>query len=218
MANEDHDFSVQDLAVKRLNQLVEQLAAKGLSQVQIAARASIPPQYLSDIKHGRRVLTELVARRLGEEFELNYEWLMGISHSMEKPTIHQSADRGGHIIWLPFFSVPIEGDPRQHEAWNGAGVEIAGVAAGRVGLARFPYVLQVGHQDVKGRLVPGDLVLISQVQNESAEIHIVRHRKKNFLARFDHDGAWSRVSDGSQLPGDCPVIGHCVGIIWSTLV
>ena len=38
-------------------------AAQGITQQVIARRCNIPPQYLSDLKGGRRRMAELVARR-----------------------------------------------------------------------------------------------------------------------------------------------------------
>jgi hypothetical protein len=97
-------------------------------------------------------------------------------------------------------------------------VELAGVAAGKIGLAKGPYVLQFGHNDRRGRLKRGDLILISQAPNANAEIHVVRYRKQQFLARANRGGSWTRVANDKTLPGDCPATGHCVGIVWSALV
>ncbi|MCA9125191.1 MAG: helix-turn-helix transcriptional regulator [Planctomycetaceae bacterium] len=218
MAKVNEDLSAVGLSAQRLSDLLESLAERGLNQAQVAVKAGLPPQYVSDIKRSRRPMTELVARRLGEEFDVNFQWLMGISNSMENPTPHASTATANSTVWLPLFSHPIEGEPRQHPTWNGAGVEIAGVAAGRIGLTRYPYVLQFGHNDVQGRLRQGDLILISQLQRDEAEIHVVSYRKKSFLARANKDGSWSRVANDNNLPGDCPITGHCIGIVWSALI
>ncbi|MCR9119376.1 MAG: hypothetical protein NXI22_20790, partial [bacterium] len=120
-------------------------------------------------------------------------------------------------VWLPLFPFPIDGEPRQNVEWSGASVEVAGVAAAKIGLAKYPYVLQYGRTDVRGRLQQGDLILISQVANADAEFHIIGYRKSWFLARANADGDWIRAADGKVLPGDCPEIGHCVGVVWSAL-
>jgi transcriptional regulator with XRE-family HTH domain len=218
MAEEQDDFSAGGLATARLADFLQTLAKKGVTQSQVSAKAGLPPQYLSDIKQGRRPMTELVARRLGEKFDVNFEWFLGTSDSMESPKPRSAAMPGTRTAWLPLFSHPIEGEPRAHPQWDGAGIEIAGAAAARLVLSQHPYVLRFGHDDVQGRLQQGDLILISQAPNEAAEFHVVRYRKKSFLARAEKDGGWSRVANGNELPADCPVTGHCVGIIWSSLV
>ncbi len=217
MAKKIDDLSVGAVATRRFNDLLGPLLEQGLTQSQIAAKAGIPPQYFSDIKRGERPVTELIARRLGEEFNFDFRWLMGTSNTMESASQPPTTTSPNDLVWLPLFSFPIEGEPRQNPNWTGASVEIAGVAAGRIGLAKCPYVLQFGHNDVDGRLRQGDLILISQSPNESAEIHVVSFRKKLYLARANEDGSWIRAANGNKLPGDCPATGHCIGILWSTL-
>jgi hypothetical protein len=217
MTKDNQDLSAAGHATLRLNDLLALLAEQELTQAQIAVKAGLPPQYISDIKRGRRPMTELVARRLGEEFDVNFQWLMGTSNSMENPT-PQMAAAAASPLCLPLFTHPIEGEPRQHPKWNGAGVEIAGVAAGRLALTRYPYILQFGHDDEQGRLRRGDLILISQVPSDAADIQVVSYRKKSFLARANEDGSWSRVANNNKLPSDCAVTGHCVGIVWASLL
>jgi transcriptional regulator with XRE-family HTH domain len=217
MAKDLDEMTVAAIATQRFNGLLDALLEQGHTQAQIAAEVGIPPQYLSDIKRGKRPMTELIARRLGEGFSFNHRWLMGTSDTMESPAQHSSA-AADKAVWLPLFPYPIEGEPRQNLKWTGAGVEIAGVAAGKIGLARYPYVLQFGHGDVQRRLQQGDLILISQAMNPAAEIHVVRHRNKHFLARANQDGSWARVANDNQLPSHCPATGHCIGIVWSALI
>ena len=61
---------------ERFSQVLDALEKQGLSQREIAMRACVPPQYFSDVKLGRRSLSELFARRLGEEFDVDHIWLM----------------------------------------------------------------------------------------------------------------------------------------------
>lgn len=216
MSKDHAELSAAATATQRLGRLLEPLLEQGFTQAQIAAKAGIPPQYFSDIKRGERPVTELIARRLADEFDFNYQWLLGTSDTMESSPRASHARAAESAVWLPLFPFPIEGEPRQHAAWNGAGVEIAGVAAGRIGLARHPYVLQFDREDAHGRLRKGDLVLISQAPNPDAEIHVVKYRGKHYLARAD--GGWIRVASGKELSGDCQATGHCLGIVWSPLV
>lgn len=198
-----------ELAIGRLNDFLKLFSERGVTQVQIAGRAAVPVSYLSDVKQGRRPMTELLARRLADEFDVNYRWLMGMESSMARPRIG---------AWVPIFSHPIEGEPRAHPKWNGMGLEIAGAAVAKLVVAVQPYVLRFGHNDVEGRLCRGDLVLISQTPNPGAEISVVCHRKKSFLARsHKRNGSWTRIATREKLPGECPIIGHCMGIVWASL-
>ena len=214
---DNEEFSSAGLSHQRLNDLLETLGRQGLTQAQVAAKAGLPVQYLSDIKHERRPMTELVARRIGDEFDVNFQWLMGISNSMADPKPRVAASIASSSVWLPLLPHPIEGEPRGHPKWDGAGVDIAGAAAAKLVLAQQPYILRFGHKDIEGRLRQGDLILISQAPNRDAEISVVRHRRKSFLARPNDDGTWSRVADGSRRPSDCEIAGHCLGIVWSSL-
>jgi transcriptional regulator with XRE-family HTH domain len=208
----------QNLSRTRLEKLLGLLEQQGLTQQEVASRAKLPPQYLSDMKQGRRPITELVARRLGDAFDINYQWLLGTSNHMEPPESrsgYSSAARASGA-WLPLVSFPIEGEPRAHPAWDGAMVEISGAAADKLLLAKLPYALRFGNDDIHGRLRKDDIVLISQAPSPEAEIFVVRWKKKLFLAR-QRDASWERVAKGRSLPGNCTVAGHCVGIIWASL-
>jgi transcriptional regulator with XRE-family HTH domain len=228
MAESLNESTSAERAQGRLGELVENLAGQGLTQQQIAGQAGIPSQYLSDIKRGRRHMTELVARRLGEQFGVNYQWLLGTSPTMA-PTRAQAqppestmgstagSTVGSTANWLPLFSQPIEGEPREHPAWDGTGLEVAGAAASKLSVATRPYILRFGHDDSRGRLRKGDFILISQASSPVAEISVVEYRKRLFLARAADDGIWQRVAQGEQMPPDCPIKGHCLGIVWSAL-
>ena len=153
MTDTPKSLPLQNLSRRRLADFLQRLARQGLTQQQVASRANLPPQYLSDLKCGRRPMTELVARRLGEEFDINHHWLLGTSNTMEPPeprSGHSAALPAGN--WLPVWNIPIEGDPRANSAWDETMVEISGAAADKLVHAQFPYALRFGHNDVKGRL------------------------------------------------------------------
>lgn len=220
--NQDIHMTAQ-IATERLNELLPKLLEQeGLTQAEVAARAGIPAQYLSDIKRGQRPVTELLARRLGEEFQFSYRWLLGTSDQLEltgltsQPTSPPKTSTS-NTIGLPLLDHPIEGEPRQSPHWHGYVAETAGLAAGKIGLAKLPYVLKFGRDDVEGRLHQGDWILISQTVNPQAEIRVVRYRKKCFLVRSDGEAGWVRVANGQPLKGKCTEVGHAVGIIWSPL-
>lgn len=219
MSDDENPYSTERIAQQRLTDLLERLSQQGHSQQEVAADAGLPAQYLSDIKHGRRPMTELVARRLGDAFQVNFQWLTVQSDSMEPDQESSSLsnpDSGG--TWLPLFPHPVEGEPRSSPAWDGSCVEISGPAAAKLVLTKWPYVLRFGHNDIRKRLCRGDLVLISQTIFDEAEFSVVRYRKKSFLARLQPDGSWERAAYGDSLPGTCPVIGHAVGIVWASLL
>jgi transcriptional regulator with XRE-family HTH domain len=217
MAPGSSEYAPAALSQERLKDLIEQLAAQGHSQIEIAAKAGIPPQYLSDIKRDRRPMTELVARRMGQVFEVNFEWLLGTSDNRQIASPEPGTTSAPHSLWLPLFPQPIEGEPRAHPKWDGMGLEISGLAAAKVAFGQQPYILRFGHNDHQGRLRIGDLILVSQIANPAAEISIVRHRKKSYLARANAEGIWERVVTGETLPIPCSITGHCVAIVWASL-
>ena len=153
MTDRPASLPLQNLSRRRLADLLKLLAQQGLTQQQVASRANLPPQYLSDLKCGRRPMTELVARRLGEEFDINHHWLLGTSNTMEPPE-----SRSGHSAarpddnWLPVLNIPIDGEPRAYLAWDRTMVELSGAVADMLVQAQSPYALRFGHNDVKGRL------------------------------------------------------------------
>ena len=55
----------------RLAQLLEQLAARGVKQREVAFELNLPTQYLSDLKHGRRPVSEPFARRFAEAYRVS---------------------------------------------------------------------------------------------------------------------------------------------------
>lgn len=198
-----------------LHELLKLLGEKGYSQQQIATQANLPAQYLSDLKQGRRPLTELTARRLGDTFGYNHEWLLGHSNLMERSS-HSSegAFTSEGTIWLPCFPWPISGDPRNHPHWNGTSIELAGAAAAKASSAQLPYVIELGVDDKLGRLRKGDLILSSQQVDPAAKIQIVKTGKSLVLARVDPKGGWARIS-GQAISPEAKAFGHCLGIVWA---
>ncbi|GDY11106.1 hypothetical protein LBMAG52_45940 [Planctomycetia bacterium] len=217
MSQDSESVDIGQLAGERLCELLEQFAQQGISQQQVAIRAGIPPQYLSDIKNGRRPMTELVARRIGHEFQVNYEWLLGMNDTIEPIVLRTSTQPQSSGTLLPVFPHPITGDPQIHPKCDGTGLPVTGAAAAKLGLLKWPYVLRFGADDCRNRLKKGDFVLISQSLSDDAEIHVVEYRRKLFLARKKTDGTWERLAQGEKLPASTPVAGYCVGIVWSDL-
>jgi hypothetical protein len=155
-------------------------------------------------------MTELVARRFAQEFGVNHGWLLGLSEQRNPTLITEGK-------WLPILPHPVAGDPRVAKTWDGSGVEVGSQVVARIAREAWPYVLRFGHSDCLGRLQNGDLILVSQSRCPEAEIHVVQFRHKHFLARRHAKGYFSRVANDVQLPAECPVVGYCVAVIWSSL-
>jgi transcriptional regulator with XRE-family HTH domain len=204
------------LPARRFVELMQSLGGQGISQAQVARRANVPPQYVSDVRNERRPLTELFARRLADEFGFNFQWLLGLEDSPERSVLSVPPSPR-EKFWLPMIGEPIAGEPREHPRWNGAYTELSGVAAAKAAQVVQPYVLQLGHGDREGRLRKGDCVLVSQATADNAKLSIVRCGKKILLAR-KKGAKWLRVATGEPLRGDCDVTGHCVGVVWSALM
>jgi hypothetical protein len=204
----------QNIATERLNELLAQLAEKGVNQSAVARRAGMPVAFLSDLKRGQRQMTELIARRLGEEFNVDYGWLLGLTADSERPVFRSKA--GGERTLVPLLDVPVAGDPRAHKRWKGAYVELVGIAAVKAAQSAQPYVLRFGNNDHAGRLKKGDHILVSQSASDSAELSVVVDGSKLFLARRQ-SGNWIRAATGQPIRGEGSVAGHCVGVIWAPL-
>jgi transcriptional regulator with XRE-family HTH domain len=203
---------------QRLEKLLQVLAQKGQSQNQVAQRAGVPASYLSDVKNGNRAMTELFARRLAEEFRLEYRWLMGDAGTMESLNLGQEMpDEKSTAVWLPVFPHPVRGQPQRLPTWDGACVELCGAAAAQARTATEPYVLHFLDDDHTGRLRKHDLVLISQTVNDLAEIQVIRIRRGMYLARKTPAGQWERLAEPGPIGDKLAVMGHALGIVWGSL-
>jgi hypothetical protein len=217
MANERSESVAHVLGQERLNQLIEELGQEGHSQVEMAMKANLPPQYLSDVKRGRRPMTELVARRISDVFAVNHEWLLGQSDA-KNVSPQKSGEKGGPALWLPLFPHPIEGEPSKHAAWDGSSWQVTGLAAVRAASAHRPYLLRFGNEDHLNRLQKGDVLLMTQAADECSQISVVRQKGKSYLARLDKNEKWIRLATGESLEAGPQVTGHCIGIVWSLLM
>ena len=169
-----------DLTTKRFRELLVKLAVKGVNQAEVGRRIGTGSQFVSDLKHGRRIMNELVARRLGEEFDFDYEFLLGRTSKMARPRVGDD---------VPVVSLLIEGDPRKSRRWDGSTLELTGPAAQLVANSTFPYALRCPVDDRNGRIRQGDVVLISQSASTTAEISVVNHNDELWLARRPQAGA-----------------------------
>jgi plasmid maintenance system antidote protein VapI len=220
LSSSDHQADEQrNRAQQRFMKLLESLAVKGISQQAAAIRMQVPPQYISDVKSGRRAVTELFARRFGQEFGIDYNWLLGAETGIDVPMDSISAanpDTGK--VRLPVLPHPVRGEPHTCATWDGTSVELAGTVAMKVLIADKPYVLRFGAIDRLGIILKNDLVLISQANNPKAKIHVLSQGTKMFLARRNPRRQWEPVFK-SRMISDQPIslAGHCLGIVWRSL-
>lgn len=199
----------------RLDQSLQQLKEQGMPQQQVARQLSVPASYLSDVKHGRKTLTDQFARSFCNEFGVGLDWLLDGTGLQIKPQLASTASSASPVL-VPIFSQPLEGDPQGVEAWDGSRVELAGAAATRALRARHPYILRSPIDDKLGRVRQDDLILVDQNTTELASLVIVRDRDKSILARQTEKG-YRSLESGRAIRGKPSLIGLCVAIVWASL-
>ncbi len=205
----------------RLGLVLAMLRESGVSQHDIGVRTGVGSQYVSDVKNGRRALTELFARRLADEFGVDSRWLLTGIGVPPMSTLDQVAGtRRGRspTVVLPVLPELVDGNPRAAACWDGTMVELgipAAVAA--VERAVDPYVLQLGHGDRDGRLRVRDLILISQAAEPEASLAVVRGDGFLRLVRCSRSGRWRDVENGDPLADNPEVIGRGIAIVWGSL-
>lgn len=197
---------------QRFQQLLTALEGMGLTQLQIACRVGVPPQYISDIKNRRRGITELTARRLSDEFGVSIEWLMYGRGEMKRPML---SDNPHDLFSIPLLDMVHLGPPQNCPSWIGTWIEIAGVAANAAFKAKMPYALRMPHPDREGRLAPGDLLLISQDPTAAGHIAVLAGIPPILARRKEVNTPWIPVQGGVRLKGMQEVAGAVLGIIWA---
>lgn len=210
---------IQELRRQRVEELLKTLAARDVSQTEVARRVGVPASYLTDVKRGTRPLSQLFARRLAEAFRVDYQYLLGKTDEKSNPDLGLESAAPGPPpnIRLPVFPHPIAGAPCDDPRWDGSTVELSGVAALRARMASNPYLLRFGQLDRRGRLRLHDLLLVSQTIKPDAEIQVILTKGKMYLARLLPDGSWERVAPGQPKPTEVDVRGHVVAIVWGLL-
>lgn len=215
MAEDDDLENSSQRRTARLTHLLEQLAARGVKQREVAFELNLPTQFVSDLKHGRRPVSEQFARRFSEAYRVSAAWLLHGEGSSDLPNLETPAARTDGIYLLPVLSAPDQGDPRQSRHWDGSLVPISGVAATAAERAKFPFVLRIGVDIPSGRLQKNDLVLCCHEPHDGTAIVIVRTKGKVLLARAGKC-CFKSLSTGSVIPEAEP-IGYCIGIVWAPL-
>lgn len=201
----------------RLAQFLEMLAQRGIKQRDVAYELNVPTQYLSDLKHGRRTVSEQFARRFAERYRVGAAWLLSGEGSSEPPDLAgvPTSTPGGTRL-LPVLSAPDQGDPRGSPHWDGSLAAVTGAAASAVERAMLPFVLRVEADILSGRLRRNDLVLCTQEVRNDAGVVLVRAGGKVLLAQTMVNDQFQDALTGASIEGAEP-IGHCLGIVWAPL-
>ena len=210
-------FSLEDLPFDRFNEFLEELAAKGVSQQEVANRLGVSAQYVTDIKARRRRVSELFARRLEDQFHRSRGWFLGTEDDPNGTLAPQGVEGHAARAHLPVFPHPIAGDPFTHPDWDGAEIEVCGVAAIKALAGRWSYLLRFGVNDRQQRIGRNDLILISQAAKDDAAIQVLESMNKCFLARRKAPGGWEPLSPHRHSVGEPTIVGHAVGIVWAAL-
>jgi transcriptional regulator with XRE-family HTH domain len=210
--------SVVDLPRERFVEFLVEQAKSGVSQQDLARQLDVAPQYISDLKTGRRRISELFARRLEDKFHQSRNWFLGREEEPDPgwPPPHGFQLRSARM-YLPVLRRPISGDPRRHRYWSGAEIEICGIAASWGLASRLPYVLQFGVDDRLGRLSSNHQLLISQDINNDATIFVLELKAECFLARRKPRDGWEPLSPRRRNVAGASIVGHAVGIVWAAL-
>ncbi len=209
--------SQQSGRAARLDQLLKDFLKQEHSQQEIAAELNIPPNYLSDLRHGRRTINDQFCRSFAHQFRISFQWLATGDGAMSSPQFGQlRAEAAGNLL-LPVLSEPYAGDPTKCARWDGCQVEITGAAAASAARAINPYIIRLASQDWLGRLMPGDLILISQEVMETSEIAIARDRNRLVIVRKGDKDGWRALSSGKRLAAKPEIIAQCLGIVWAGL-
>ena len=199
----------------RLVQVLEQLAARGVKQRELAFALNIPTQYLSDLKHGRRTVGENFARRFAEAYRISAAWILHGEGPRDLPDLVAAPTQADRDLPASRTLVPDQGDPRHSPHWDGGLLVLSGAAAAAAERAKLPFVLRIGADITSGRLKKNDLVLCSQELRDDATMVIVR-KGKAVLARAVGKGSFQTLASGGSIPGADP-IGCCLGIVWAPL-
>jgi transcriptional regulator with XRE-family HTH domain len=205
---------------ERLDQLLKDLAGNGFSQRQIAAELNVPPNYLSDLRHGQRTITDQFCRSFAHQFQIGNQWLATGEGAISSPQIGPLIAKAAGNLLLPVLSEPHVGDPTQCERWDGCQAEVTGAAAAAAGRAINPYIIRLSGPDCQGRLMACDLILISQQATETGDMAIARHRNRLMIVRKERKGdndGWLALSSGKRLAGKPEIVGQCLGIVWAGL-
>jgi transcriptional regulator with XRE-family HTH domain len=185
---------------------------EGISQADIAEKAGVKPQFLSDVKNKRKKFTVGFAAKLGRA--MGKKW-------QEQLCISESANRfAGSYLELPITQYePVSGDPETLENWNGDTIKLSHAEAQKALMLHLPYVLKVGTvNSEEDRLRADDQVLIDQMplmtnKCPTRDYCVVRDGSGDLTLSKSADERWIDLATGELLPEDVKVVGNAVMII-----
>lgn len=212
----EHQDHAQAERAERLDAILRRLTKEGMTQRSVAAELNVPPNYLSDLRHGRRVITDQFCRTFAQVFQVRCAWLADGEGPESVPQLTTPPSSQGNLL-LPVLQQPHVGDPEQCPSWDGSRVEVAGAAAAAAARAITPYLLRLSQTDGRNRLQPGDLLLVSQENDAQHEIAIARHRGTFVVVRQDSDGQRLSLANDKPLSGKIEIVGQCLGLVWAKL-
>ena len=218
---EHNENQPQVSRAKRFREFLDWAKQQGMSQTEVATRLGLPRQYVTNVKAANRVLTELFARRVSEEFGVDHRWLLHGKGTgvMQRPAVGSQTmvSSGAESIFLPLLYELVSGEPRASTDWNGALVSITGPAVYAVRESEHPYVYRVSDDDSTGRLKQGDLVLVCQGETSgtSSGLFVLEVGHQPTLAWRIDNGRWKSAVRGRTVSAKSKITGHCLGIIWA---
>lgn len=197
-----------------LNKLRE---SQGLSQEKVAKKLGVLPQYLSDVKRGRKTLTHSFACKIGEI--LGRQAALGLRIGpLAGRLINQSENPAEAVIGtLPVLPCLFVGSPEACREWDGSEVQLSTVAARLAAQAKQPYVLRMESNDQCGRLCIGDLVLIDQKPDEKAGCHVVEADAGLVFARSKGKSKFVEITTGGMVAGKTTIVGHVAAIVFGRM-
>jgi hypothetical protein len=180
---------------------------------------NVPANYLSDLKHGHRDITDTFARHFALVYGINATWLLTGDGEAPRIKLAGAGELPATTLFLPLLTTPYVGDPRAAPGWDGSVIEVSGRAAAEAGQATHPYVLRASSDHRNGRVRRSDLLLISQTRMDTKPqdaLAIMRHRNPCWIARRGETG-WICSRSGRVLDVAAECIGLCFGIVWGPL-
>jgi transcriptional regulator with XRE-family HTH domain len=213
---------------ERLRALLKRVTREHeLFQTDVAERLGVSPQYLSDVKRGRRPLSERIAWRIEDTFGVNHLWLLhgqGEAGEVTPPPRRVAGARAERTA-LPVLPSLEWGDPRQSMKWRGLLMELGGPAAAASCRATDPYLLHLDYDAPKANLKENDLLLISQ-EDEPGDHEIVvlaqveraeDGARSLLLARRDGETDFTALRPHARIKDDPQIVGLCLGVVWRSL-
>ena len=199
----------------RLTEILAQLAERGVKQCDVAFELNVPTQYVSDLRHGRRTLSEPFARRIADAYRVSAAWLLHGEGPRELPDLAAASARRRACL-LPVLSAPDQGDPRHSPHWDGGLLALSGAAAAAAELRepairaphRGRYCLRRLEKERSDSLLPG-------APFRRHDGHRVAKRARRCWRRAAGKGRYETLRRPAVRFRDAEPVGCCLGIVWS---